>query len=207
MSCVRAQAVLLTVFTILLSAQSALAGEPRNVVTVRGQLVEQDDRALLLLGEILGPDGSQIGSYFERFTPTAVDPKTKLPVAGRGQSVFRLPGGTIRSVNESKIVGPGPKPKTFRAKTAGRIVNGTGEFKDLKGTFNPSAVLTAEFAFESRVTFSVPVLKQPEPPVVAPAGHCGTCAAPVCPAEYSYECCRQRCCEDRHRGIFGCFRR
>ncbi len=173
---------------------SGFAAETWTVI-VQGQAAGNADRSMLLFGEIQDAEGQQIGSYFERFEPTKMDPKTGAPLAGKGQSVFRVPGGTIVSVNTSRVVGPGTPPKTMKVETQGRIVNGTGEFTGLSGTFHSQSVVSPLFDFSATVTFSTTGGKTKVRPVATVVGP--TCTSPVIPASCcrpTYSCCRVPVC-------------
>lgn len=168
---------------LLTACTVGLAGEfPCSSLIIRGQSAGQLETKLLLFGEIEHPDGTQIGSYFEKFQPTKVDAQTRVPLQGEGESLFRLPGGTIATRNTSQVVGKTADGKSLRVKTTGDIVGGTGAYADLKGRFETATTLSPTFQFETRVSFTFAEEKLP----AVTTTHCCKPAVvtPVMPACY-----------------------
>lgn len=201
----------------IFAVSSATAAEPQTVaLVIRGQTAGQADGAMLLFGEVARRDGKLVGSYFERFTPTKVDAKTRAPLAGKGRGLFRLPGGTLATQYSSKVTGPGTRPKSIRVESSGRIVQGTGDYAGMTGRFTSVGIVSPAMSFETTVNFRVTGGQPlPVPPLrhAFPAGLCG-CRAPshvvradyLCPARCVPHCCVPQCCPPRSLGLRSVFR-
>jgi len=182
-ACVRVVPALLAGW-LCLCLHTASAGPPHcKSFVIRGQTAGRIDETLLLFGEVHRQDGTQVGSYFEKFKPTQVDAQSRLPQKGKGESLFRLPRGTIATANLSQVVGPGPQPNTVRVETTGDIVKGTGDYAGVTGRFESVSLLTPAFRFETEVTFTVSF---PKPKETLRAADYATprCSGGVRPARY-----------------------
>lgn len=183
----------LTILAVV--ALRADAAETWKVV-IHGQAVGTADKSMLLFGEVLDTAGTQVGSYFERFTPTQVDPKTGAPLAGDGKATMRLDGGTIATEYKARVTGPGPKPNTITIETEGRIVNATGKLSGLLGTFKAKGVATQTFEFRTTVTYATSGAVAPIAEV-QPVRHCTYHIVPASCCRPTYSCCRVPACEPR----------